>query len=369
METLQMLNQTLEDKDQIIKELSSKVEELSDFVENASVALHWIDENGKILWANKTELDLLGYTLEEFIGRDIIDFHLDKEAAYDMGSRLLNGETLRNCPAQLLCKDGSIRHVIINSNIYRKEGKFIHSRCFTRDITEIVEKEQKQTEVLRELEEKNKQIRAQADELKKERGMLLNFFTNAPANFVLLKGPEHRFEYLNPLAQRESGNRLLVGKTVREVFPELEGQGYFELLDNVYNTGEPFIGKEMKVYIDKNGLGEKEEVFSNFSYQALRNSEGTIEGILIFSYDITEMVIARRAVESSEKKYRNLVQSLPAAVYTCNTEGYIQMYNKAAVDLWAANRSSAKIYGVVHGNCIKRMVLFYLWKIALWLLL
>ena len=109
--------------------------ELRDFVENASVGLQWVGPDGSVLWANQTELDLLGYTREEYIGHNITEFYADRAVIEDMLVRLTGGETLHDHEARMRCKDGSIRHVVVSSNAYVEDGKFGHTRCFTRDIT------------------------------------------------------------------------------------------------------------------------------------------------------------------------------------------------------------------------------------------
>ncbi len=111
-------------------------QELSDYVENAATALHWLDANGIIVWANQTELDFLGYNREEYIGQPITKFHVDEDVIEDILTRLLKNETLCNYEARLRCKDGSIRYVQINSNVFYRDGEFVHTRCFTTDITE-----------------------------------------------------------------------------------------------------------------------------------------------------------------------------------------------------------------------------------------
>jgi PAS domain S-box-containing protein len=110
--------------------------ELTDFFDNASVGLHWVSADGKILRANQAELDLLGYTREEYISRNIVDFHYDREVIEDILERLRGGEVVRDYEARLTCKDGSIKIVRIDSSAYFEDGKFVHSRCFTRDITD-----------------------------------------------------------------------------------------------------------------------------------------------------------------------------------------------------------------------------------------
>jgi PAS domain S-box-containing protein len=116
--------------------LRRKEAELTDFIENAAVGMHWVAPDGTILWANKAELDLLGYTREEYIGRHIAEFHVDRAVIDELLGRLENQEVLRGFEAKLRCKDGSIKHVVINSSGLWENGRFIHSRCFTHDVTD-----------------------------------------------------------------------------------------------------------------------------------------------------------------------------------------------------------------------------------------
>jgi PAS domain S-box-containing protein len=110
--------------------------ELRDFVENAAVGLHWVGPDGTILWANDAELKLLGYEREEYVGRNIVEFHADEPVILDILDRLNCNEELRGYEARLRRKDGAIRYVSIFSNVYWEDGRFVHTRCFTRDITE-----------------------------------------------------------------------------------------------------------------------------------------------------------------------------------------------------------------------------------------
>jgi len=110
--------------------------ELADFFNNASVPLHWIGPDGVILRANQAELDLLGYTREEYVGRPISRFHVDRDVIDDALARLFQGEALKRFPARMRCKNGSIKKVLIDSNSLWEKGRFVHSRCFLYDVTE-----------------------------------------------------------------------------------------------------------------------------------------------------------------------------------------------------------------------------------------
>lgn len=118
------------------QQLRRREQELDDFFENATVSLHWVGPEGIILRANRAELKLLGYAADEYVGHHIAEFHADQGVIDDILRRLTAGEELHDYEARLRCKDGSVRHVLINSNVLWEDGRFVHTRCFTHDITE-----------------------------------------------------------------------------------------------------------------------------------------------------------------------------------------------------------------------------------------
>ena len=89
--------------------------QLTDLVDNATVGLHAVGPDGVILWANRHELEMLGYTLDEYVGHHISEFHTDQSVISDILMRLGRAEKLHKYPAKLRCKDGSIRSVLISS--------------------------------------------------------------------------------------------------------------------------------------------------------------------------------------------------------------------------------------------------------------
>ena len=116
-------------------ELRRRLDELQDFVDRVAVPLQWVAEDGTILWANDAGLGLLGYLREEYVGHNIVEFHVDESVILDILRRLKNNEELRDYESRLRCKDGSIRDVAINSSVYREDGRFIHTRCVTQDVS------------------------------------------------------------------------------------------------------------------------------------------------------------------------------------------------------------------------------------------
>jgi two-component system sensor histidine kinase VicK len=158
MDPIEQLRQDFADSLAREKELGLRVEELEDFIENASLPLHWVNGSGIIIWANQVELDLLGYTREEYIGKHISNFHHDKDTSEDILSRLINRETLRNYPAMLKAKNGSEIPVLINSNARWDGDRFVHTRCFTRDITDLKKLEAEKTTLINQLNEKIREL-------------------------------------------------------------------------------------------------------------------------------------------------------------------------------------------------------------------
>jgi signal transduction histidine kinase/FixJ family two-component response regulator len=142
-----------------------------------------------------------------------------------------------------------------------------------------------------------------------ERQRLYELFMQAPACIAVLRGPRHVFELANPLYLKTIGRPTdIVGKTIREAIPELESQGFIELLDTVYQSGEPYIGKETLVHLDRNGDGTLEEISFNFVYLPYRDTAGKTQGILVHAVDVTDQVRARQRIEEQNRVLEMITQ-------------------------------------------------------------
>jgi signal transduction histidine kinase len=144
------------------------------------------------------------------------------------------------------------------------------------------------------------QLREQAalEAAEHERIQLHNLFMQAPALICIFEGPQHVFTLVNPPYQSLVGDRPLLGRPIAEAMPELAGQPIFDLLDEVYRTGKSFHAYEMLVQLDHTNQGQLGENYYNFVYQATRNLAGEIDGILVFAYEVTAQVNARKKVEA-----------------------------------------------------------------------
>lgn len=168
MEEVSKLKNLLKEAEVTQRELRLRVDDLEDFIENAAVPLHWVNGSGIVIWVNKAELDLLGYTKEEYIGKHISNFHADKHIIEDILDRLVKKQTLRNYFAKLKCKNGEIKLVLLNSNVRWDGDKFLHTRCFTREISDLKIAEQKQIDLINDLQDKYLALKAENEALKKQ---------------------------------------------------------------------------------------------------------------------------------------------------------------------------------------------------------
>jgi signal transduction histidine kinase/CheY-like chemotaxis protein len=138
--------------------------------------------------------------------------------------------------------------------------------------------------------------------LELERSRLASIFLQAPAFIATLRGPEHVFELANPQYDQLVGHREILGKPVREALPEVAGQGFFELLDEVYATGRPFVGNELPVLLRREEGGPLERRYLNFVYQPLLDTDGAVSGIFAHGVDITSQVETAQALREADRR-------------------------------------------------------------------
>ena len=134
-------------------------------------------------------------------------------------------------------------------------------------------------------------------ELQVERARLAEVFRQAPTFLAVLRGPEHTFELANDAYYSVVGHRDIIGKPVIEALPEIRDQPFLGLLDGVFATGKPFVGRELRVLLARTPGTPPEERFVDFVYQPLVEADGKRTGVVAHGSDVTEQVRARREVE------------------------------------------------------------------------
>jgi PAS domain S-box-containing protein len=112
------------------------------WLDQSTLGLRFADARGRILWANAAELALVGRRRDEYVGHDLCEFFAEPSTAAELVARLARSETVAGYPARLRTADGSVKDVLIDGSALFRDGRFVHSRCFTRDITPVLRLEQ-----------------------------------------------------------------------------------------------------------------------------------------------------------------------------------------------------------------------------------
>jgi PAS domain S-box-containing protein len=180
------------------------------------------------------------------------------------------------------------------------------------DVTEGHETREALRRVNATIEAEREATREANDKLAAESGFLRELFQQAPSFVAVLRGPEHIFELTNAAYIQLVGHRDVVGMTVRDALPEIAGQGFLELLDNVYRTGEPFVGKQIPAVLQVAPNGPTERRLLDFVYQPIKGADGTVRGIFVEGIDFTQSAITQEALHDSESRYRSLFESIDA---------------------------------------------------------
>ncbi len=135
----------------------------------------------------------------------------------------------------------------------------------------------------------------------REMKRLADLFEQAPAFFAVLRGPEHVFEMMNGAYLQLIGHRSLLGKSVREALPEIEGQGFIKLLDGVYLTGKPYAGRGIPAQLARTPDHPLELRHLDFVYQPKREPDGSVSGVIVLGVDVTEAKMSEQILLQSEK--------------------------------------------------------------------
>src|ERR1700733_12057805 len=143
---------------------------------------------------------------------------------------------------------------------------------------------------------------------------LRELFAQSPSFSALLQGPEHRFVLTNPAYQQLIGHRDVIGLTVREAVPEVERQGFIGLLDNVFASGEAFVGKDVEIALQRSAGAPAETRYLDFVYQPIKDEAGIVTSIFVEGVDITDRHVSEEALRNSEARLRELNAELERQV-------------------------------------------------------
>ena len=173
------------------------------------------------------------------------------------------------------------------------------------------------------------------------RARLVEVFDRAPSFLAVLRGPDHVFELVNEHYRQLIGERDVLGKPFATALPEVVEQGFARMVERVYRTGEPFIGDDTHVLLQRAPGERLEKRVVNFVCQPLREADGTVSGVLVHGVDLTERVRAEQERNRLSEQLRRQTQAFEATLshisdcaYIFGLDGRFTFVNRATLDLW-----------------------------------
>ena len=323
--------------------------------------------------ANEAYLKAVSARLEDLLGRHVFDaFPNDPADPNNEGASLIRAsfarvlatgapDVIALIPYRIPSEPGGVHEQrywsATHAPILDERGEVAFILQHTVDVTELQNlkraagspdgaTEQKEAGVLgraQRVQDQNVQLHAEQQHLRR-------LFEQAPGFVAILRGPTHVFELANAAYYRLIGHRDVLDKPVREALPEVEGQGFFDLLDRVYSTGQPFVGRGMRVVVARAPDAALEEAWVDFVYQPIVDAAGAVTGIFAQGNDVTAQQrladeraallageqAARAAAEAAEREHRFLAESIPQQVWTANREGALDYVSQRVLDYFAA---------------------------------
>ncbi|WP_229425365.1 PAS domain-containing protein [Massilia sp. Se16.2.3] len=198
--------------------------------------------------------------------------------------------------------------------VHGDDGQLRHLLAVSRNVTGQVEAEAERERLLREVQAANARME--------------DIFRQTPAFMCVLAGPDHVFELINEHYLQLVGNRNLAGQAMRDALPEIAAQGYLELLDQVYLTGEPFFGTDLPVMLQRQPGAPLEQRFIDLVFTALRNGDGRITGLLVHGVDQTHRKRAESALLESRERFAKIVHQAATGVVQMDQQGRITLANQ-----------------------------------------
>jgi PAS domain S-box-containing protein len=163
-----------------------------------------------------------------------------------------------------------------------------------------------------------------------------------PAGIAVLSGPDHIYEMANDLYYDIVGKTELIGLPGRKAMPDIVNLGLWDIVDNVYKTGEKFVANEFPVFQDKKGNGNIDQCYYNFHFNPVFDDYKEVEGIIILAIDVTEQVNMRNQVQDSGEQFRFLANNIPVAIWKASPEGDIVFFNQYWYDYTGLGHEQSK---------------------------
>jgi PAS domain S-box-containing protein len=293
--------------------LEASQQGISDFIENALIGMHWVDVEGNIVWVNQAELNMFGYDRSTYLSQPLINFHVDRSQVSNVLQRLLKNETIKGWEAQVYRKDGSICDVSIDAHAFFKHDKFIHARCFTRDISD-----QKKAEAITQKTLDSLQFQKYAI----DRSAIV---ATTDRDGIIISVNE-KFCEISQYSAAE-----LIGKTHRVINSGHHPPEFFRDLWAVITSGQVWTGEI------KNRAKDGSYYWVATTIVPCLDRSGQPFQYLSIRFDITLRKQAEEYLKESELKFRAIFDSTFQFIGLLDTNGILLEANRTALEAIATN--------------------------------
>lgn len=302
-----------------------------------------LDPDLRMVWANNAYLEATGRTRESIIGRLLTEeFPAPPDSISDEMLRgsfrrvLATGKAdhLPLIPYPIQAPDGQFVErywSATHTPIPDKDGRIEYILQNTNDVTDLYRGEQRAgpADISRNaaLLKRAEAVASENLALGKATEFFQAAFDQAPGFMAILNGPQHVFRFVNQAYTDLIGTRDVIGMPVREALPDIDGQGFYELLDQVYQSGEPVTVKSMSATIQAMPDAPPEQHYVDFIFFPLKDETGAPMGIFVQGNDITGQKTAEAALTATREKFRTMAQTMPVHVWTADKDGALNWLN------------------------------------------
>ncbi len=253
--------------------------------------------------------EALRYLLGHEFSLVLLDVHMPGLSGFETAALIWQRERTRNVPIVFITAtereeasvvsgytQGAVDYVVKPFDPEVLRAKVASLLSSARRNESLRQEAAERTRERNDLLQREQEARADADV---QRQRLQSLFMHSPAAVAVTRGPQHVFTLINPRYQDLIGTRELLGKPGREALPETAAQSFWDAMDSVYRSGEPFVRNEYRVQPHRRGEETVEESFFNLVVQATRDARGDVDGLMMHGFDVTDQIRARRREEEA----------------------------------------------------------------------
>lgn len=255
--------------------------------------IYAFDVKGRFLFANQALCDLLLKTPAEMVGKTFDDLHYPEPLATDLQRQIQEVVSTRRIVREqtpFTAPNGSSRiYEYIFCPVFDEAGEVEAVAGTTRDVTEQHGERARLLDI---------------------NAALQGLFSQAPGFIAILKGRNHVFEMCNAAYMALIGDRDVLGKPVGEALPEAASQGFVNLLDEVRQSGKPYVGNATRFDVARTKWGPLEETYVDFVYQPIVDSNQQVAGIFVQGHDVTQQHLAQQALVHADLQKDRFIATL-----------------------------------------------------------